>query len=41
MQSGGSDPAMMAQMIDLQAEAESLEKKQAGGEAIKKSKDSE
>ncbi|XP_037626768.1 coiled-coil domain-containing protein 17 isoform X1 [Sebastes umbrosus] len=38
MQSGGSDPAIVAQMIDLQAEAQSLEKNQpaTAGEAKKK-----
>lgn len=41
MQSGGSDPAIVAQMIDLQAEAQSLEKNQpaeAASKAKKKSK---
>ncbi|XP_059196350.1 coiled-coil domain-containing protein 17 [Centropristis striata] len=40
MQSGGSDPTIVAQMIDLQAEALSLEQKQpaAAGEAKKKTK---
>lgn len=40
MQSGGSDPAIVAQMIDLQAEAQSLEKNQpaTAGKAKKKSK---
>ncbi|KAG8003276.1 Coiled-coil domain-containing protein 17 [Nibea albiflora] len=37
MQSGGSDPAIVAQMIDLQAEAQSLEKNQSAT-AAKKSK---
>lgn len=43
MQSGGSDPDIVAQMIDLQAEAKRLEKNQpaAAGEAVKTSKDSE
>ncbi|KAF1385408.1 hypothetical protein PFLUV_G00107450 [Perca fluviatilis] len=38
MQSGGSDPAIVAQMIDLQAEAQSLEKNQpaTAGRAKKK-----
>lgn len=41
MHSGGSDPAIVAQMIDLQAEAQSLEKNQpaAASKAKKKSKD--
>lgn len=40
MQSGGSDPAIVAQMVDLQAEAQSLEKNQpaTAGEAKMKSK---
>lgn len=40
MQSGGSDPAIVAQMIELQAEAQSLEKNQpaTAGKAKKKSK---
>lgn len=35
MQSGGSDPDIVAQMIDLQAEAQSQEKNQpaAGGKS--------
>ncbi|XP_042369363.1 coiled-coil domain-containing protein 17 [Plectropomus leopardus] len=38
VQSGGSDPAIVAQMMDLQAEAQSLEKKQpaTAGKAKKK-----
>nr|XP_033478744.1 coiled-coil domain-containing protein 17 isoform X1 [Epinephelus lanceolatus] len=41
MQSGGSDPAIVAQMVDLQAEAQSLEKTQpatAGEAKMKKMK---
>ncbi|KAE8293788.1 Coiled-coil domain-containing protein 17 [Larimichthys crocea] len=37
MQSGGSDPAIVARMIDLQVEAQSLEKNQSAT-AVKKSK---
>ncbi|XP_026201518.1 coiled-coil domain-containing protein 17 [Anabas testudineus] len=38
MQSGGSDPAIVAQMIDLQAEAQSLEKNQPAAAAKAKKK---
>lgn len=36
MQSGGSEPDIVAQMIDLQAEAQSLENNQAAAAKAKK-----
>lgn len=40
MQSGGADPAIVAQLIDLQAEAQGLEKNQSAAAAAKARKKS-